>query len=126
MGWVDKLLAARDDRTAENLGDAYMKGDEGLSKNYTKAKDMYEKAIEFGSIEAIYKLADCYKEGLGVNKDISKVISLYEEAGRKGYVNGYATLEIMYEFGSDGVPQDKEKAKEYKRKKCEINPQICQ
>lgn len=68
MKWAEKLLAKRDGETAYLLGNAYRLGDRGLQKNYYKAKEMFEKGANYGSIVALIGLADCYHDGLGVKK----------------------------------------------------------
>lgn len=130
MKWANKLLAKKDAETAYLLGEAYDSGNDGLQRNYYKAKEMYAKAVSFGSLYAIEKLADYYKQGLGVEKNIPKAISLYEEAAKKGDARGYGELAYMYEKG-DGVPKDAKKAQEYRIKednarKCESSPSSCQ
>ncbi|GEM_PF-342989 len=60
------------------LGYIYYYGQAG-EKNYEKAFKAFSKAAERGSHEAKYKLADMYKNGYYVEKDMDKFIELIEE-----------------------------------------------
>ncbi len=51
-----------------------------------KAMPLINKAVEAEDPEAIYLLARCYAEGLGVEKDPEQATQLYEDAAEKGSV----------------------------------------
>ena len=44
----------------------------GTNKNYELAVSYYQAAVQKGEKKAIKPLADCYKDGIGVNKDIKR------------------------------------------------------
>lgn len=60
------------------LGFIYWTG-EYVVKDSSKGMDWLEKAADFGSIEALEYLAETYKNGAGVNKDLDKAIYYYEK-----------------------------------------------
>jgi len=60
-----------DERALYLLGQIYYYGDIA-DKDVCKAIELYAKSMEMGNIVAGYKLAECYKRGLGVNIDFTK------------------------------------------------------
>ena len=80
-----------------NLGCMYHYA-EGVKVDYTKARELYEKAIELGHIDAISQLAYMYHKARGVKQDYDKAKELYErafEAGNKNFYREY--LDICYD-----------------------------
>ncbi len=67
---------------AKQLADAYMSG-VGLDVNYKKAYELYSLPVLSDSVEAIFQRANCLENGLGINKDVSKALSLYESIATK-------------------------------------------
>lgn len=57
----------------------------GVKRDYTKAKEWYEKAIPLGNEYAMYNLGLLYECGNGVKKDISKAEQLYRDAAKLGH-----------------------------------------
>ena len=62
------------------IGFNYLNGNNGFEKNIKKAIEYIKKAKELNYSEAYYTLANCYKLGLGVEKDINKAYDLMKEA----------------------------------------------
>ena len=62
------------------IGFNYLNGNNGFDKNVKKAVEYIKKAKELKYSEAYYTLANCYKLGLGVEKDINKAYDLMKEA----------------------------------------------
>ena len=62
------------------IGFNYLNGNNGYEKNPKKAIEYLKKAKELNYSEAYYSLANCYKLGLGVEKDINKAFDLMKEA----------------------------------------------
>ena len=57
---------------ASNIGLLYENG-EGVKKDYKKAAEYYEQAVELGDSSSLENLADLYEEGgFGLKKDIRK------------------------------------------------------
>ena len=62
------------------IGFNYLNGNSGFEKNAKKAVEYFKKAKELKYSEAYFSLANCYKLGLGVEKDINKAFDLMKEA----------------------------------------------
>lgn len=80
-------------------------------KDYEKAVDCFQQAIDKGDAEAYFYLGLCYENGYGVDKDPVKAAELYEVAADKGEKNGQYALSKCYAAGI-GVPKNLEKAVE--------------
>jgi TPR repeat protein len=68
-----------------------------------------EVAIKTNSASAQTNLANCYRGGVGVEKNYAEAIAWYEKAAKQGYPLAYYGLGTMYDKGW-GVPQDHAKA----------------
>ena len=64
----------------------------GAEADYSKAKELYEKAIASGPALAQYNLDLMYEEGQGVEQDYAKAIECYKKAADNG--NTYAKKKI--------------------------------
>lgn len=62
------------------IGFNYLNGNNGFDKNVKKAVEYFNKAKEYKYSEAYFSLANCYKNGLGVEKDLNKAFDLMKEA----------------------------------------------
>ena len=56
--------------------------------NDQKVVELFQKAAEQGHARAQFNLASCYKNGIGVKKDVKRAIELYQKAAEQG--NTYA------------------------------------
>ena len=96
-------------------------------KEYTLAKDFFEKALREGYVPANYGLAELYKDGNGVPQDGKKAISFYRKVlddkdSSWLFENVYEHLAQMYDENHPfckGVYKDNFKAKEYYEKAIE-------
>jgi len=62
------------------LGRLYLRGT-GVEKNYMKAKQWFEKGLEYNNYNCSMDLSYIYFYGLGVEKDLTKALALVEQAG---------------------------------------------
>ena len=62
------------------IGFNYLNGNNGFDKNVKKAVEYFNKAKELKYSEAYFSLANCYKMGNGVEKDLNKAFDLMKEA----------------------------------------------
>ena len=62
-----------------------------------------------GNVSAYTGLGLCYKNGIGVERDIQKTVELFEEAAEQKHAYGQYNLGWCYEEGI-GVEQDEQKA----------------
>ena len=72
------------------------------------AFELYNKAAEQGSIEAEYRLGECYDKGIGVNKDDRIAFEYYKKASRF-YESAQIETGLCYYQGK-GVAQSYQKA----------------
>ena len=71
----------------------------GVSTNYIKAIELYEKAVDLGNPTAMNNLALMYENGQGVPVDYQKAIKLYERAVDVGHLKAMNNLAFMNERG---------------------------
>lgn len=86
-----------DSETIIEIGDMYRKGTE-VRRDYSKAKKLYEIAIELGDKEAYSSLAWLYAAGDGVPRDNKKARELFEEAAKCNLVSGIIGVHSTYRF----------------------------
>jgi TPR repeat protein len=71
---------------------------------YAEARDLYEKAADKGSADAISSLGYIHKNGLGVRRDYAKARAFYEKAAAAGSAAAMNNLGVLYR---DGLGVDK-------------------
>ncbi len=76
---------------------------------YGQARILYEKAIELGSLDAIYELAELYYYGNGVEQDYEKSFSLYNNPKLDNHPEAIFSRAVQYDSG-EGVEQDYEQS----------------
>ena len=111
---LEELVKQGDAIAMGKLGNMYYFG-RGVSQNYSKAKEWYEKAANLGVADAMNNLGAMYETGLGGSQDFSKAQELYEKAANLGSAYAMVNLGIMYRFGR-GVSKNYSKAKEWLEK----------
>ena len=62
------------------IGFNYLNGNNGFDKNVKKAIEYFLKAKDSKYSEAYFSLANCYKNGIGVEKNLNKAFDLMKEA----------------------------------------------
>ena len=101
---VQKRVAAGDPMAMWNLGNVHRNGSHGLTKDLTRAVELYERAAELGEKKAHCKLGYLYGEGEDVEKDTAKAIQHYEAAAVKGDVLSRHNLGVLeYEDGNSDL-----------------------
>ena len=92
----------------------------------TKQKDVYKEATiaeiikmaQDGDVEAQFKLAECYHDGVGVEKDLKEAVKWCRKAAEQGKAKAQIMLSVSYYYGN-GVSQDKIEALKWCRKAAE-------
>lgn len=128
---VDYLIMITDAEKKAELGDAdmqyyvagiYYTGNylgEEVTKDRSKAFELYKKAANQGHTESQTNLAIMYREGEVVRQNISEYIKWLKLAASQKETRAQALLGIAYEFGNQGVNQDYAIAKEWYGKSCD-------
>lgn len=133
--------------TLNKIGEYYHFGLKGVPQNYQKARSYYLKAVQMGSAEAANHIGRLYTNGEGVDKDLEEGQRWYRksiqmnpalenrcvngpfppsalcalilsanswEKGAEAYYLG-----AYYEYGLEGLPKDREKARLYYERSLE-------
>src|ERR1700693_5859863 len=87
-----------DAKAQYKLGLSYMTGS-GVTRDYEKALDLYNKAAKQGSTDAEFGLGYMYEQGWGVKKDYGQAFLYYSSAARQGHPTAENNLGSMYERG---------------------------
>lgn len=95
---------------------------EGVAQDLPKARSLYEKAIELGSIEAMRIYAYAYQNGeLALNRDIEKALALLQKAADADDLKAIRHLARSYEHGSNGFSEDYAQAMHWLLIAAELN-----
>ena len=104
--WLDKLEARAEDEdfcAISILLMFYLDGEKGVGKDDARAYKMAQLAEKTDTVMGYEAIARCYKDGIGVEKDVAKAkayiekaIGMYKEAGLcKGGDSGFDRLKKM-------------------------------
>ena len=80
--------------------------------NYAKARRLLDEMARRDDTEAMYRLANLYRAGVGIDQDLNESARLYEQAATAGHVPSQYMVGQCYERGI-GVPTDIVKAGEW-------------
>lgn len=97
----------------------YQYGDGGVARDYNKAMEWYEKAVEHGNTNAMNSIGVLYASGAGVEQDSAKALEWFEKAAELKNDGAMYNLGVMYANGY-GVEQDYTKAIEWYEKAVEL------
>ncbi|EJK77025.1 hypothetical protein THAOC_01171, partial [Thalassiosira oceanica] len=86
LAMIQARVKKKDPEAANYLGQKYFFGSLGLQKDMQKAVELYTKAAELGSIDALFSLGDAYYFGEGVQEDKGKAYEIYKKAAMQGHV----------------------------------------
>jgi TPR repeat protein len=104
--------AERGDRTAMlTLGNYYEQGI-GVSRNYVKALEWYQKAADAGMPEAWYLVGVCYEVGIGNAGDMLRAVRSYERAAGLALPEAMEKLSSLY-FTGTGVERNESQGLAY-------------
>lgn len=107
---LHETRGANGDPTAYiTLGVIYQYGDLGAKKDFEKAYNYYNLAIQGGSPYALARLGLMYQRGEWIDQDYKQAFRLYTKAAERGSGYGYRSLAIMYSKGL-GVEQNHKEA----------------
>jgi TPR repeat protein len=84
----------------------------GVTQDYAKARQWYERAADNGEARAMNALGVLYDRGEGVGQDYAKARQWYEKGVDNGNAQAMSNLGVLYNNGH-GVAQDYVKAREW-------------
>ncbi|WP_104749148.1 tetratricopeptide repeat protein [Helicobacter cynogastricus] len=94
------------------LGKDYANGQGGMSLDFKKATEAFEKAGQMGEEQGYNAIGDLYyNDGKGVEQDYKKAFEYYQKAAQMGQPKDFR-LGVMY-YNGQGVSRDYSKAVEY-------------
>ncbi|EXX74383.1 uncharacterized protein OCT59_015262 [Rhizophagus irregularis] len=74
-----------------------------------KCINSFEKSTENGDQEAMFNLANCYKNGKGTEKNLIKALHWFEKAAEKDHIDAMFNSAVCYRNG-EGTEKNFEKA----------------
>jgi len=86
LAMIRKRVDKGDVEAIYHLGEKYYYGGLGLSKDVTRAIELWTEAAELGSVDAHYDLGIVYYNGEGVEEDEPRGIRHFQNAAIKGHV----------------------------------------
>jgi hypothetical protein len=107
---------ADSDWTAEKAIQAAVKAKE--ARDFSKALELYQKAAELGSVDAMSACGNMYRQGLGTTKDNAKALYWYEKAAEHGRSAAQVICGLMY-YNGHGTACDLAKSKAWLQKAAE-------
>ena len=97
--WLEKAAEQGHVGAQLALAKCYATG-KGVKKDEAKAFEIYRKAADAGSAEAMYELRDFYNLGRGgVKVDRAKAAELLRKSAEKGYVEAQRSLGLVCQHG---------------------------
>lgn len=111
---VDPALLAKanagDAAAQVSVGEQFAKGaalkadPDDAASAWKTAAEWYRKAADQGNISGEMHLAECYRDGRGVTRDMAQAAQWYRRAADQGDAAAEGTLGMLYVVGQ-GVPQ---------------------
>ena len=84
----------KNDQAMTNIGLMYLKG-EGVTKDFTLAREWFEKAALYDNASANYNLALMYQTKIGVEEDMDKAIAYFRKAVAKDHQSASFRLGLL-------------------------------
>lgn len=109
MEWFDKAINLGDTNSMVTKGAIYYYGKEGMPINYEEAVKWFTQAAETGDDDGMWRLANCYKNGYGIEKDDRKAYMWFEKSANKQNRFGIFGLALCFFIGR-GVERNYEEA----------------
>ncbi|EJK48508.1 hypothetical protein THAOC_32685 [Thalassiosira oceanica] len=89
---IQKRVSKGDAEAISFLGEQYLYGNLGLSKDIPRAIELWTEAVDLGSVNAHYSLGFVYYNGKGVEEDKPRGIHHWQRAAMKGDVDSRHNL----------------------------------
>lgn len=99
-------------RAQSILGMIYLTGEDGMARDYAKARQWLSLAAAGEESQAQHHLGVMYQFGRGGPADMRRAVAWYERAARQGYPASLNNLGVFYKTGKN-LPKDVKKAREY-------------
>ena len=115
MEWFDKAIEIGDTNSMVTKGAIYYYGKNGMKVNRSEGAKWYAKAAECGNSSGMWRLANCFMKGIGVEQNFDKAFQWFEKSASKDDPNGQYGLGLCYYMGN-GVAKNYNEAAELFKK----------
>ena len=109
--WLDQAAQSGHWMGAMEKGTALLAGEYGYKKDETKGRKYLQQAVDTGAGEALFFVANAYRQGFGVEQNGKNAVKFAQAAFRQGQRQGAALLSDIYSNGVGDVKADEELAK---------------
>ncbi|EJK58285.1 hypothetical protein THAOC_21606, partial [Thalassiosira oceanica] len=92
MARVRARAERKDPAAINNLGEDYLHGRFGLTKDVPRAVELWTEAAELGSIQALFNLGNAYYHEGGIRYDQELAAEFYRKAAMRGHVQSRHNL----------------------------------
>jgi TPR repeat protein len=89
-----------------------------VPRNFSIAREWYEKAAKAGLAEGIFNVGVCWETGMGSAADITKAVEFYKRAADMNLPQALFKMSVLHDSGV-GVTQDQAAAIDYLRRAAE-------
>ena len=93
-------------------GQIYASGEGKVAKDDERAADWYKRAAELNYPPALHLLANSYRDGRGVPKNMQRAMQLYDRARARGLPNSAYNLAWLLDI-ADGVARNSRQSAQY-------------
>lgn len=121
--WYSRAAEKGDDIAQNNLGSLLLESEESKEK-FAAGRWFMSSALQ-GNANAQYNLANMYRKGEGIKRNMAEAARWYLLAALQGNMYAQNAMAYMYKEGL-GVEQNKEKAIEWYRRAAEQGLQVSQ
>ena len=115
MEWFDKAIELGDTNSMVIKGVLYYYGKDGIIVNHSEGTKWYKKAAESGDDDGMWRLANCFWKGIGVEKNYEEAFKWFEKSANKDNSNGQYGLGLCYYMGNGVVQNYTEAVKLFKK-----------
>ncbi len=95
--WITKSAEFGNADAQYMLGRGYLNGEMGLKSNPQLGVKWLSQSAKQDFTDSLFKLAECYTYGIGVNEDTIKAFECYKKCAELGELSGYGKMAEMYE-----------------------------
>jgi TPR repeat protein len=99
MQWFDRAARANNPEAQFYLARIH----ETKGTNLALARELYEKAAQQGDLPALYRLAQMYKKGFGVERNPEKAMKLFQQAAQRGHLFAKREVAVHLMKGQNGI-----------------------
>lgn len=113
---LDEVAIGEVDNDADRLfmlGLSFLKGEDGLEQDYSKAMRVFREAAAAGSAGAMTNIGVMYMEGIGVERNDERAVFWFKNAAEAGHPTSMKILGEYYLYGRGGLKHDTAVGKEW-------------